>query len=199
MRVPSPENVWLLNLDMVYFAAHLRYSDVLILKLCFTRYKTVKMTVRVCCWNQNNWGPGKEQGRGLDCSPLPWHRTVPGRKDSITSGDRGPWIELTGGRVLSGMTYAHNVVVVMDRTVTHRARSRCTKCARTGRCKWWCSARWRLPLKCYTFVVPLFCSSGFDNLASFDIQHSQVLTLTRNSALPITKIYCCHRNKMRTH
>ena len=33
---PSPEKKWLFNLEMVYFGAHLRYSDALILKFCMT-------------------------------------------------------------------------------------------------------------------------------------------------------------------
>jgi len=32
---PSPENFCLFNLEMAHFDAHIRYSDVLILKFCF--------------------------------------------------------------------------------------------------------------------------------------------------------------------
>jgi len=32
---PFPENFGLFNLEMMYFGAHLRYSDVLVLKFCF--------------------------------------------------------------------------------------------------------------------------------------------------------------------
>jgi len=36
---PSPEKFRLFNLEMVYFGAHLRYSDALILKFCMTQCK----------------------------------------------------------------------------------------------------------------------------------------------------------------
>ena len=40
---PSPENFWLFNFEMVYFDAHLRYSDVLIIKFCIATFSWINV------------------------------------------------------------------------------------------------------------------------------------------------------------
>ena len=42
---PSPEKFRLFNLEMVYFGAHLRYSDALILKFCMTQCKKTSLNL----------------------------------------------------------------------------------------------------------------------------------------------------------
>ena len=61
--------VTLFNFEMAYFGAHLRYSNVLILKFCFTTYKAVRSCSRyeqcVFAASAKTWGGAKSRFGGF--------------------------------------------------------------------------------------------------------------------------------------